>query len=106
MEAEQVKAAPEKVPLNVTVTRLTRQQNEVMLQLFRTAYCIAKQNFSIRSFPVLVSLQECNGLKLGAAYQNRMAASSFISSIAKVEQKSIVDEINKQEVFSVLIDGA
>lgn len=86
MEAKQVQAAPEKAPWNVAVTRLTQQQNQTMLHLFRTAYCIVKHTFSIS-----VLLQKLNGLDLGTAYQNRMAASVFIASIAKVQLQSIVD---------------
>lgn len=66
-------------PEQTAMSRLTRQQNEVMLKLFRTAYCVVKHNFSLCSFPALIDLQECNGLNLGRAYRNRMAASSFVS---------------------------
>lgn len=106
VDAKRVKEAPEKAPLNAAVSRLTRQQNDTMLKLFRTAYCLVKQNFSLRSFPTIVSLQECNGLPLGRAYRNRTAASSFIESIATVLQKNIVNDINNGEFVSLMIDGS
>ena len=87
------------------MTRLTRQQNEVLLKLFRTAYCLGKQNFSLRSFPALIALQEQNGLTLSKAYRNRMAASSFVLSIANVMRCDIIEQINSREHFSLLIDG-
>lgn len=102
----EVNKAPEKAPLNVAVARLTEQQNAKMLQLFRTAYCIVKHNFTIRSFPALLSLQKLNGLDLRVAYQNRMAASVFIASIAEVQVRSVVDKLNEQEFFSILLDGS
>jgi hypothetical protein len=55
---------------------------------------------------VLLSLQKLNGLDLGMAYHNRMAASVFISSIAKVQVQSIVNTLNEQDYFSVLLDGS
>lgn len=106
MAAKKVKDAPTKAPLNVAISRLTRQENESMIRLFRTAYCIVKHNFSIRSFPALISLQECNGLPFAIAYKNRMAASSFITSISSVIQSSVVESINSTDYFSILVDGS
>ena len=97
---------PEQTAICTAMSRLTRQQNEVMLKLFRTAYCVVKHNFSLRSFPALIDLQECNGLNLGRAYRNRMAASSFMSSIANVTQSAIIQSINSRKYFSLLIDGS
>ena len=98
--------APEKAPLNTAVTRLTRSDNEIMLKLFRTAFCIVKNNFSQRSFPALITLQECNGLRLGKAYRNRMAVSSFISSISCVMQNEVIEKVKSAEFFSLLLDGS
>ncbi len=106
LDAKAVKESPRTTPLNVAISRLTHQQNETMMKLFRTAYCIAKQHFSIRSFPTLLSLQEQNGLNLGRAYRNRMAASSFILSISGVMQAGITDCLNSVEFFSLLLDGS
>ena len=77
-----------------------------MLKPFCTAYCLVKQNISLRSFPILVTLQECNGLPLGRAYKNRTAASMFIESIATDIRKKIISNVNSGEFFSVLIDGS
>ena len=50
------------------------EQNDMMLKLFRTAYCVAKHSFFLSSFSTLVNLQECNGLRISHAYKNRKAA--------------------------------
>ena len=78
----------------------------MMLLLFRTTYCIVKNNFSLRSFPVLLSLQEYNGLSLGSAYRNTEAISAFISCIAEVEQREVINKINSQAFFSIMLDGS
>ena len=106
LDAERVKAAPEKAHLTTALMRLTSQQNDTLLKLFRTAYCVVKCNMSLRSFESLLSLQECNGLHLGKAYRNRTAACMFIDSIASVIRKRVVDNIKKAEFFSVMIDGS
>ena len=106
MAAKKVKDAPEKAPLNVSISRLIRQENETMIRLFQTAYYVVKHNFTIRSFPALIGLQECNGLSFGGANRNRMAASSFISSISSVIQSNAVENINSTDLFSILIDGS
>ena len=95
MEAIKVQEAPNTAPLNVAFIHLTCEQNERMIHLFRTAYCIVKQNFSVRSFPVLLTVQDLNGVDIGVAYQNRMAGSTFISSIAKVQLQSTVEIVNE-----------
>ena len=87
---KKVKEAMEQAPLATVMSRLTRQDNEVMLKLFRTAYCIVKHNFSKCSFPVLITIQECNGLRMGKSYRNDMAASSFISSFSCSKTKLVV----------------
>ena len=106
VEAEQASKDPEKAPLNRSISRLTREQNEMMLMLFRTAYCVAKHNFSLSSFPVLISLQESNGLRIWHAYKNNKAAISFIASIATVEQESLLEKLNATDFFSLLLDGS
>lgn len=77
-----------------------------MLKLFRTVYCIVKQNFSLRSFEALLQLQECNGLLLGRAYRNRTAACDFIESIATVIHREKIKSIKSGGFFSLLIDGS
>ena len=106
LDAKKVRVAPEKAPLTTAVMRLTCQQNDTMLKLFRTAYCLVKQNFSLRSFQSLLSLQECNGLQLGKAYRNRTAACMFIDSIATIIKKKVINDIKAGEFFSLLIDGS
>ncbi len=98
VEAKQVKDNPAQVPLPAILIRLTHQQNDMMIKLICIAYCLVKQNISLCSFLVLVTLQECNGLPVGG-YKNRTAASMFIESIVSVINKSIC------RIFSVLIDG-
>lgn len=97
---------PENAPLNSIVSRLSRQQNESMIKLFRTAYCLVKQNFSLRSFEVLLHLQECNGVQLGRSYRNRTAACDFFESIATIIQQNKVNHLKSTEFFSLLIDGS
>ena len=92
IEAKAVKEKPLDTPIHTAMTRLTRQQNEVF--------------FSLRSFPALYALQEQNGLTLSKAYRNRMAASSFVFSIANVMRCDIIEQINSREHFSLLIDGS
>ena len=70
---------------------MTKQQNETMLKLFTTAYCVVKHNFSLMSFAVLFRLQERNGLSLGSAYQNYKAATDFVTCIAATYQKVFVE---------------
>ena len=106
LDAKKVRVAPEKAPLTTAVMRLTCQQNDTMLKLFRTAYCLVKQNFSLRSFQSLLSLQECSGLQLGKAYRNRTAACMFIDSIATIIKKKVINDIKAGEFFSLLIDGS
>ena len=77
-----------------------------MLKLFRTVYCIVKQNFSLQSFEALLQLQECNGLLLGRAYRNRTATCDFIESIATVIHREKIKSIKSGEFFSLLIDGS
>ena len=106
MEAHEVQKEPEKTPLNSVFACLTRQENTNMLKLFQTGYCIVKHDLSLRSFLTLLNLQKCNGLLLGKAYRNRDAALSFITSIAEVEQQSLISRINGQAFFSILLDGS
>ena len=100
------KNAPETAPINRSISRLTQRDNLVMLKLFRTAYCVIKHNFSLRSFPVLITLQECNGLPLGHAYRNSVAACTFLHSISYVLQNGIVNDLKSADYFSLLLDGS
>jgi hypothetical protein len=106
MEAHEVQKEPEKAPLNSVFACLTKQQHTNISKLFRTAYCIVKHNLLLRSFPTLLEQQECNGLPLGKAYQNRDAALTFITSIAEVEQQALISKINGQAFFFILLDGS
>lgn len=106
IDAKKILEAPEKAPLPSAVIKLTRQQNDYITKLFRTVYCIVKQNMSLRSYPALIQLQCLNGLQVGKAYRNRTAATNFIRSISTVIYKTIIDDLNSQEYFSVLIDGS
>ena len=105
MEAEQVSKAPEKAPIVRSIAHLTTQQNEQMLLLFRTVFCLVKHNLSLNFFPVLLNLQQCNGLPIGPAYNNRKAASTFIDAIVAVHQQSLIDSLNGSDFFlSYLMD--
>ena len=79
VEADLAANAPEKTPMVQAVARLTQQQNDKMLLLFCTAYCIVKQKFSLNSFAALLCLQKMNGMALGSAYSNGKVASTFIN---------------------------
>ena len=100
------KNAPETAPINRSISRLTQRDNLVMLKLFRTAYCVIKHNFLLRSFPVLITLQECNGLPLGHAYRNSVAACTFLHSISYVLQNDIVNDLKSADYYSPLLDGS
>ena len=106
VEADLAANAPEKTPMVQAVARLTQQQNDKMLLLFRTAYCIIKQMFSLNLFAALLSLQKMNGVALGSAYSNGKAASTFINSIASVELSNLINSLNEKEFFSLLLDGS
>ena len=53
-EAKKAQDNPTQAPIVRSVSHLTRQQNDIMLKLFRTAFCLVKQNMSVRSFPALL----------------------------------------------------
>ena len=100
------KNAPETAPINRSISCLTQGDNLVMLKLFQTAYCVIKHNFSLCSFPVPITLQECNGLPLGHAYRNSVAACIFLHSISYVLQNGIVNDLKSADYFSLLLDGS
>ena len=94
VEADLAANAPEKTPM---VQAVAQQQNDKMLLLFHTAYCIVKQKFSLNSFAALLSLQKMNGVALGSAYSNGKAASTLIKSIASVELSNLINSLNERE---------
>ena len=94
--------APEKAPIVRSIAHLTTQLNA---STFRTVFCLVKHNFSLNSFPILLNLQQCNGLPIGPAYNNRKAASTFIDAIVAVHQQSLIDSLNGSDFFlSYLMD--
>ena len=103
---EKVICNPGQAPMDRLFKKLSKQHKEMMDWLFRTSYCLAKNGMSLWSFSVLCQLQSLHGLSMGTAYMNEHSASPMITSIAAVQTQYVIDEIEKQEFFSLLIDGS
>ncbi|KAI8503775.1 Orexin receptor type 2 [Branchiostoma belcheri] len=62
-------------------------------KLFVTAYHVAKMELPFTAYQSLVSLQQTNGLELGASYHSHQAARRFISFIYSELRKPMLEAI-------------
>ena len=81
---------PKETPLAIMQRRLERKQLTHFQSFIRSAFLLAKWNWSLNSFGELVQLQIMNGAHIMAQYQNIAGAKSFIESIAYAQRQNTV----------------
>lgn len=87
------------------VTKLSKIDNETTEKIFRTAYCIAKNQRPYTDLPKLVDLQTLNGLEMGRILQSDKSCSSIVDHIAIEMRKTICkDIIEFQRKICVIVD--
>ncbi|EFJ10275.1 hypothetical protein SELMODRAFT_427395 [Selaginella moellendorffii] len=72
--------------------------------LFRTAYAIAQGFVPLRKYPLLLELQQLNGVYVPSMYKNVMACSRFITFINKVLLDQILEKVKASPFFGIMLD--
>ena len=72
---------------------------------FNWAYYLAKHERPYSDYPILLSLPEQNGVKVGTSYLNDSAATNFTFHIGEVTPESLQKDLVKANFYSVLNDG-
>ena len=75
-----------------------------MEKLFRAAYYLVKSNQPFKKFPLLLELEELEGLKFLDSYKNDKSVREFIMSIAEELNGENLEKIS--HFFSLLCDGS
>ena len=77
-----------------------------MVGLLTIAYVVASENMAFTKFDILCQMVQKLEYDLGDLYQNEKACRSFIKSIAGVEEKAVIDDLQAARFFTVLADGS
>lgn len=74
-------------------------------KVFRSAYMIAKENFSYTDLPKLIDLQTCNNVDMGVILHSETSCRDIINSISSSMKFKICNNIvSNSSKFSVLVD--
>ena len=97
---------PDQAPIQRVINRLTKESEGQMSALVTIAYVVASENMAFTKFTPLCKMQKKLGTDLGQLYQNEKACRAFVTSIAGVEEDTIISDIQKARFFTVLADGS
>lgn len=87
------------------IEKLSKIDTETTEKIFRTAYCIAKNQRPYSDLPKLIDLQIYNGLEMGRILQTDKSCSSIVDHIAIEMRKTICkDIIEFQRKICVIVD--
>ena len=64
--------------MDLCILRMNEDVLQQITKLFVTAYHVAKLELPFTAFPSLVSLQQINGLNMGASYHSHQAVRRFV----------------------------
>ena len=96
----------EKTPIGESLKRMCDSDRKSLTVKFNCAYYLAKQERPYSDNPILLSLHEKNGVKVGTSYLNDRATTNFTDHIGKVTRESLHKDFAKANFFSVLNDGS
>ena len=85
---------------------MAHREKEHMEKLFRAAYYLVKSNRPFKKFPLLLELEELEGLKFLDSYKNDKSVREFIMSIAEELNGENLEKISRCNFFSLLCDGS
>ena len=75
--AKRAKETPQNTAMAKTVAKMNKDNFEVLRNLFRTAYYVAKEEIALVKFPSLCKLQMANGINVNNTYINDHACGSY-----------------------------
>lgn len=81
------------------------KNSEILNKLFKTAYYIAVNERPFTDFPLLLELQECNGVSIGDTYRNDKSAKSFVKNIGGIYYDQVRNLLQNADYFSIFCDG-
>ncbi|KAI8492929.1 hypothetical protein Bbelb_295260 [Branchiostoma belcheri] len=93
-------------PMEKVVQKMEEKKLQQMINLFRTAFYVAKQGRPYTDFPELLRLQKCNGLDVGTAYWNDKEARIFVDYISLGMKKELRSSLQESDFVAVLADGS
>lgn len=87
------------------IKKLSKTEIETTEKVFRTAYCIAKNQRPFSDHPKLIDLQIYNGLNMGRILQSDKSCSNIVDHIAIEMRKKVCNEIiHQQRKLCVIVD--
>jgi len=90
----------------VVVDSQSRQFSET-IRIFRTAYCVAKQNLAFTVHDDLVELQQLNGLDMGYIHRSDHSCAKIIGHIAEQMKMNLTNKIvDSENKISFMLDEA
>lgn len=92
--------------MDVSISRLNKEQKEQFLACFNTAYLIAKMELSFLLYPKLLDLQEKYGVKLPNSYHTDQASRRFMGYIHDDMKQQTHASLHNSRVLSIMFDGA
>jgi hypothetical protein len=102
---ESIKAEHKKVLLETVVDNMNAKHVETTIRVFRTMYTIAKQNRPFTDLPVVIELQELNGLNMGRVLHSNFSCANIVDHISKEMMNKIAQYIIEHNIkISVMVD--
>ncbi|MCO5549887.1 hypothetical protein L7F22_003361 [Adiantum nelumboides] len=96
-----------KTALKEGMKKMYVSQEDALLNLFKAAYFIGKNNLSFAMFPSLLKLMKDTGVKsMTSLYNDDKSCAEIIHCIAKALMEEALDKVRKSAYFGIMIDGS
>jgi hypothetical protein len=106
-QAEEILAERDKQTLKGVLMDSDNRQFSETVRIFRTAYCIAKENLAFTVHSQLVQLQTLNGLSMGNVHRSHHSCSKIIHHIAQQMKKNFCTKLTaSNSKLSIMLDEA
>ncbi|XP_023931683.1 uncharacterized protein LOC112042031 [Lingula anatina] len=84
--------------------KLKRAEYTRLVSKFRSAHAIAKHHLSFNLFKTFCKLDTAKGLGVGTSHTTDKSAAQFVSAIANVERRRVIQKIESCKFLSLTMD--